>query len=154
MIIDASVVIDAVADGGARGDAARRSLAAIPADEPLRAPGHFAAEVLSGLQAVAGRPTHAFGVSDISAALTDAEAIGVHIEATPWSDVRRAWELAGSLRYADALYVAAAERYGTSLLTADTRIERSGAPIRCVVSTVIPVQAGGAGSHGAPDHAG
>lgn len=45
--------------------------------------------------------------------------------------MHRAWELAqGSLRFADAICVAAAERHHTALLTADTRIERSGAPIR------------------------
>jgi predicted nucleic acid-binding protein len=44
----------------------------------------------------------------------------------------------GSLRYADAIYVAAAERHGTALLTADSQIERSGAPIKCEVITVGP----------------
>ncbi len=82
-------------------------LAAQPAAEPLIAPGHFAVEVMSGL-----------------------------IEATPWDDVHRAWVLSeGSLRYADAVYVAAAERHATALLTADARIERSGAPLTCTIVT-------------------
>lgn len=44
----------------------------------------------------------------------------------------------GSLRYADAIYVAAAERHEAALRTADARIERSGAPITCEVITVVP----------------
>jgi len=137
VIVDASVVIDAVADPGPRGVAARRALAAIPAVEPLLAPGHFAVEIMSGLRAAANRPSHPFQPDDLPAALTDAEALGIVIEATPWPDVHRAWVLAqGSLRYADAVYVAAAERHRTALLTADQQLERSGAPFTCQVLTV------------------
>lgn len=144
MIVDASLVIDAVADPGPRGAAARAALAAQPAAEPLRAPGHLAVEIMSGLNAAARRPGHPLCLEDIEDALHDAEALGIRIEATPWDDVRRGWELAqGSLRYADSLYVAAAERHDTALLTADSRIERSGAAIRCTVVTVTPDRATG-----------
>lgn len=137
MIVDASVVIDAVADPGPRGAAARRALGDLPATEPLVAPGHLAFEVLSGLRAAALRPSHPLGKTDVARALADAEGLEIDIEATPWGDVRRAWQLAEtSLRFADALYVAAAERHQTALLTADARIARSGAPIRCAVVTV------------------
>lgn len=139
MIVDASAVIDAVADPGPRGIAARDALAAQPAAEPLLAPGHFAFEIMSGLRAAANRPGHPFQAADLAKALRDAESFGIEIEATPWGDVRRAWALAqGSLRYADAIYVAAAERHGTALLTADARIERSGAPAQCTIITVVP----------------
>jgi predicted nucleic acid-binding protein len=68
-----------------------------------------------------------------------AGSLEILIEATPWVDVHRAWTLAsGSLRYADALYVAAAERHATALLTADARIERSGAPTTHKIITVAP----------------
>jgi predicted nucleic acid-binding protein len=51
----------------------------------------------------------------------------------------RAWSLArASLCYADAIYVAAAERHHTALLTADARIERSGAPVDCPIITITP----------------
>lgn len=137
MIVDASLVIDAVADSGPRGVAARNELAAQPASEPLIAPGHFAFEVLSGLRAAANRPAHPLREDEVEQALADAEAFEIDIEATPWSDVRRAWALAqASLRYADAIYVAAAERHHTALLTADSRIERSGAPITCQIITI------------------
>lgn len=141
MIVDASLVIDAVADPGSRGVAARDALAAQPAAEPLRAPGHFAFEVMSGLKAAANRPSHPFQSADMAQALEDAESFEIAIEATPWTDVHRAWTLAKeSLRYADAVYVAAAERHGTALLTADARIERSSASMRCRVITVDPAE--------------
>lgn len=143
MIVDASLVIDAVADPGPRGVAARDVLAAQPAVEPLIAPGHFAFEVISGLRAAANRPMHPLQAVDLGQALRDAESFEIRIEATPWIDVHRAWSLsAGSLRYADAVYVAAAERHGTALLTADARIERSGQPLRCAVITVSPAEQG------------
>ncbi|MGH4013690.1 MAG: PIN domain-containing protein [Pseudonocardiaceae bacterium] len=141
MIVDASLIIDAVADPGPRGIAARDALAAQPAAEPFTAPGHFAFEIMSGLRAAANRPNHPFQTADLAQALQDAEAFEILIEATPWVDVHRAWTLAcESLRYADAVYVAAAERHGTALLTADARIERSGAPITCKIITVTPVK--------------
>lgn len=139
MIVDASVVIDAVADPGKRGRAARKALASQPPDEPLRAPGHLAFEVLSGLRAAARRPGHPLTEAGVPQALADAESLEIDLEATPWADVRRAWTLAeASLRFADAIYVVAAERQHTAPLTADTRIERSGAPMACPIVTVTP----------------
>jgi predicted nucleic acid-binding protein len=137
LIVDASVVIDAVADSGPRGVAARAALVAIPAAEPLVAPGHFAFEIMSGLGAAANRPSHPLQPADLATAMHTAEELGIVIEQTAWEDVHRAWELAqGSLRYADAIYVAAAERHGTALLTTDAQIERSGAVISCDIITV------------------
>lgn len=139
MIVDASLVIDAAADPGPRGAAAREALAAQPAAEPLIAPGHFAFELMSGLRAAANRPKHPLQEGDLAEALEDAEAFEIQVEAIPWTDVHRAWQLAqASLRYADAIYVAAAERHHTTLLTADSRIERSGAPIRRQITTIAP----------------
>lgn len=139
MIVDASAVIDAVTDPGPRGQSARQALADHPSAEPLLAPGHLAVEVLSGLVAAAHRPAHPLQPEDIEQALLDAAAFEITIEGTPWADVLRAWELAqASLRYPDAVYVASAERHGIALLTSDTRIERSGAPIRCAIVTIRP----------------
>lgn len=140
MIVDASLVVDAVCDPGRRGVAARRALSGQPPSEPLTAPGHFAFEVMSALRAAANRPDHPFEAGDLPHALQDAESYEIDIEGSPWSDVRRAWVLSErSLRYADAVYVAAAERHQTALLTADRRIERSGAGARCRIITVVPV---------------
>jgi predicted nucleic acid-binding protein len=137
MIIDASVAIDAVTDSGHRGSAAREALRKLSAAEPLVAPGHFPIELLSGLRAAANRPGHPLRIESIPQILLEVEDLGVTMEATPWADVRRAWVLAqSSLRYADAVYVAAAERHGTALLTADARLERSGAVISCDIVIV------------------
>jgi len=146
VIIDASVVIDAVGDPGPRGVAARAALASLPAAERLVAPGHFAFEIMSGLGAAARRPGHPLALGDLDDVLRDAEALGIRIEATPWADIRRGWQLTqGSLRYADAVYVAAAERHDTVLLTADGRIESSGAPITCRIVTIRSRAPGGDG---------
>ena len=154
MIVDASLAIDAVTDPGPRGVAAREALAAQPASERLVAPGHFAFEVMSGLRAAANRPEHPLRDHDVVPAQQDAEAFEIDIEATPWSDVHRAWQLAqASLPYADAIYLAAAERQRTALLTSDERIERSGAPVQCPVITITPAtEPGHGGGRRRPDY--
>jgi len=122
MIVDASLVIDAVADAGPRGEAARQALADHVPSERLLAPGHFAFEVMSGLRAAANRPGHPLQPADLDQALLDSESLEITIEGTPWVDVHRAWVLAqASLRYSDAIYVAAAERHGLTLLSRSTR---------------------------------
>ncbi len=94
---------------------------------------------MAGLRAAANRPGHPLRDADLDQALRDAESFEIEIEGTPWGDVHRAWSLAqASLRYADAIYVAAAERHHTALMTADARIERSGAPIACEIITIVP----------------
>lgn len=138
MIVDASVVVDAVADPGSRGTAARRALADIPTQERLSAPGHLAIEILSALRAAARRPAHPLHEHDVVPALRDAAALEVSIEGTSWDEVIRAWSLSGALRHADAVNVAAAESRRTGLLTSDGRIAASGAPMRCQIVTVRP----------------
>ena len=83
MIVDASLIIDAVADPGPPGIAARDALAAQPAAEPLTAPGHFAFEVMSGLRAAANRPHHPLQAADLPEVLWDAESLEILIEGTP-----------------------------------------------------------------------
>lgn len=136
MIVDASAIIDAVADAGPRGEAARRTLAEHPASEPLIAPGHFAFEVMFGLRAAANRPQHPFPPEDIEQALLDAEQLEISMDAVMWVDVHRAWALSSALRYADAIYVACAERHRMALLTGDARIARSGLQVRCEIITI------------------
>ena len=137
MIVDAALVIDAVADPGRRGQAARAALKSVPAAEVLRTPGHFAFEVMSGLRSAVNRPHHPLQPADLPAALQAAAGLGIIIEGTPWPDVERAWALAqGSLRYADAIYVAAGERHQSALLTANAQIEKSGA---ATPGEVIPI---------------
>jgi hypothetical protein len=85
------------------------------------------------------KPKKGLNEEIVGRALRRAESLGIEIEATPWADVHRAWTLSqASLRYSDAIYVAAAERHGIVLLTTDKGIARSGAPMHCQVLTVIP----------------
>ena len=92
---------------------------------------------MSGLGAASQRAGHSLQPAELGATLKAAEALEIVIEATPWPDVHRAWTLAqDSLRYPDAIYVAAAERHGTALLTADNQIERSGPRVGCQIITV------------------
>lgn len=135
MIVDTSVLVDALTDSGARGTAARRGLS--QAGDRLIAPGLLAVEVLSALRRLAIDTTADVDEVDIAAALHEAERYGIAIEATPWRDVHRAWELArGSVRYTDGIFVALAERTGQPLITSDRRLSRSGAHVHC---SIIPV---------------
>jgi predicted nucleic acid-binding protein len=136
VIVDASVIVDALTDELERGAAARESLSRISDSEALIAPAHFAIELMSGLRAVAKRPGRLFSLDDVPRALAHAGSLGIDVEPTPWGDISRAWELSGSLRFTDALYVASAERHDTAFLTCDMRIARSGAPFTCPVLTV------------------
>lgn len=139
MIVDTSVLIDAVTDPGEQGDAARRALGERVPTEPLRAPGHLAVEVLSALRAVSRRPRTHLIPADIPAVLRLAERYGIVLDAVHWDDVHRAHELsAGSLRFEDGLFIAMAERTQTVLLTSDVRMTRSGARVRCTFCTVRP----------------
>lgn len=141
MIVDTSVLVDAVTDSGARGYEARTVLR--QPGEKLIAPGLLAIEVLSALRRIAADESADFSVEDVPAALDDAEGLGIEIEATQWDDVRRAWELSqGSVRYADGVFVAAAERHQIALVTSDGRLARSGAPVRCQIIHLASPSAG------------
>lgn len=90
--------------------------------------------MLSALAVIAGRPEVDFVEDDIPIALEALSRLGMQIEATPWSGVARAWQLSrGSVRYSDAIYIAAAERGDEVLLTSDSRLARSGATVACQI---------------------
>lgn len=132
MIVDTSALVDALADSGARGVAARKALTR--PGERLAAPGLLAVEVLAALRRLIADADADFGPDDVLAALDEAERYGIEIEGTPWADVRRAWELAqGSIRYTDGVFVAHAERTQRPLVTADGRLSRSRAQVRCTI---------------------
>ena len=140
VIIDASLVIDAVADPGPRGIAARDALAAErgrrTADRAgtLRVRGHVRTPGRREPPATipCGMPTWSrlCGTRSLSGSRSKPPLGRTYI--APGCSRRR------SLRYADAIYVAAAERQHTALLSADARIERSGAPVTCEIITVVP----------------
>jgi predicted nucleic acid-binding protein len=116
IVIDASVLIDALTADGPQGQAARK---AANADMDWAAPAHLITEVSSGIR---GRLLG----SKISRCRAE-EAIKVLAELEiELTDVRmllpRIWELRGNLTTYDAAYVALAEMYDCPLITQDARL--------------------------------
>jgi predicted nucleic acid-binding protein len=128
LVVDASVLVTALADDGADGDAARARLRG----RRLAAPELIDLEVLSVL-----RRGHASGALDLRRVdLAIADLLDLPIERARHSQLLlRCWELRHDLTPYDASYVALAEALDAELLTADARL--AAAPgIRCTVSVL------------------
>lgn len=129
IVVDASVLADALTDDGDIGDAAR---AALVKDEHWAAPDHLVIEVVSVI-----RGRHLGGklsdqrASDALVALT--QLFVDHVDVVPL--INRIWELRANVNAYDAAYVAAAEALGCPLLTADTRLAKANG-VRCEVIEV------------------
>lgn len=118
IVVDASVVVHALADDGATGAAARERLGR---EADLAAPQLLDLEVVSTLRAHhrRGRLT----ARRAAAALAD---LG-DLDVDRWDHgglVLRVWQLRDSLSVYDAAYLALAEEIGCSLLTADARLAK------------------------------
>ncbi len=132
IVVDASVLIDALLDDGPSGSAAR----AVLADDPVwAAPACLPIEVLSVTRRRLLRgqisPERANDAVEVLAALE-----------IDWIDPRavtfRIWELRDNVAAFDAAYVAGAEALGVELVTGDRRL--AAAPgIRCRLR-VMPEQ--------------
>lgn len=123
-VVDASVLINALVDGGADGQEAR---AALRSHDTLAAPDLLDVETASGLrnQWLQGRLT----ADAFDTAITDLQMLP--IERLPSVGlVRRAFELRDSVSAYDAIYVALAEALDQPLLTADKRLSNANGP-RC-----------------------
>ncbi len=118
IVVDASVIVTALADDGPDGDATRARLA----DERLAAPHLIDLEVVS-----AWRRLLSAGSLDerrVGLAMTDLRQL--RIERIPHRQlVDRCWELRENLTIYDAAYVALAETLNVALVTADTRLARA-----------------------------
>lgn len=131
IVIDASVVTDALTDDGRIGELASAELAA---DPYWAAPGHLRVEVTS---AIRGR----WLAGKVSPARAD-EAMRVinraAISYVDWSELAgRVWELRDNLNPYDASYVAAAEIHNCRLVTTDGKLP--GCPgRRCEITVVAP----------------
>lgn len=122
LVVDASVVAPAVADGGDDGHRYRQRLRG----EQLAAPDLLRVEVLSVL-----RRQHRLGGLDagqVTAAVEDLLDLGLDVYPTG-PLLRRTWELRDNVTAYDACYVALAEALGCSLLTADARLSRAAGPV-------------------------
>jgi predicted nucleic acid-binding protein len=115
LVVDASVIAPAIADGGRDGTRLRQRLRG----EQLAAPDLLRIEVLSVIrrQLARGRLTSA------QADLAIEELIALPIRVYPTvALLRRAWELRDNVTAYDGCYVALAETIGCTLVTADARL--------------------------------
>lgn len=129
IVIDASVMIDALTADGPAGRAARKAAAV---DTHWCAPAHLITDVTSGIRGrlLAAKIAETRAEDAIRALAT------LEIEL---ADVRpllpRVWELRANVTPYDAAYVALAEANGCDLLTGDVRL--AGAPgARCGIQVV------------------
>jgi predicted nucleic acid-binding protein len=131
IIVDASVLANALTDDGPLGRLAQSELGR---DIHWSGPEHLLVEVFSAVRGrlLGGKIKKQRAVEALGA-LEEAA-----IELLPTAPLlRRMWELRANLSGYDAAYVVAAEAYGGVLLTADRRLTR--APnLRCEVRLAVP----------------
>jgi predicted nucleic acid-binding protein len=128
LVVDASVLVVALADGGRDGDVARRRLRG----EELAAPELVDLEVASALrrQLAAG----AMDANRAEQALSDLADLPFQ-RASHKPLLPRCWELRDNLTIYDAAYVALAELVGGTLVTADRRLARATGPT-CAIEVI------------------
>lgn len=128
IVVDASVVVTALADDDIDGDRARDRLRG----ESLAAPELIDLEVAS----VFRRLVLAGALPARRAELALSDLVALPVRRVPHRPLLpRCWDLRDNLTTYDASYVAAAEMLEVSLLTADARL--AGAPgIRCAVELI------------------
>jgi predicted nucleic acid-binding protein len=128
LVVDASVLVVALADDGADGDRTRARLAG----EVIAAPEVLDLEVLSVLR----RLVAAGDMPERRASLAVEDLARLPLRRAPHTPLlARCWELRGKVTSYDAAYVALAEALGCILLTADTRLAAAPGP-HCVVEVV------------------
>jgi len=121
LVVDASVLVVALADDGPDGDRARNRLRG----EDLAAPELVDLEVVSVLR----RQLAAGSLDARRAQLALGDLVDLPLQqATHLTLLPRIWELRNNLSAYDASYVALAERLGATLLTADVRLTRASGP--------------------------
>lgn len=130
IVVDAGVIVTALADDGEDGDRVR----ALLRDQRLAAPHLLDLEVVSAWRRLAA----AGAVDDRRARLALEDLRTLRLERVAHRPLLpRCWELRGNLTVYDAAYVALAELLDATLLTADARL--AGAPgIRCDVDLILP----------------
>jgi predicted nucleic acid-binding protein len=123
IVVDASVVVTALADDGPDGDRARVRLRG----ERLAAPHLIDIEVVSAWRRLGA----AGDLDDRRAGLAIEDLRALPLERVPHGPlVDRCWQLRHTLTLYDAAYVALAEVMETVLLTADSKLASSPGP-RC-----------------------
>ena len=115
LVVDASVIAPAVADGGPDGEAFRARLRG----QTIAGPDLLRLEVVSVIRrnTIGGR----LSSTQATAAINDLFDLPITVYPTG-PLLRRGWELRGNVTSYDACSVALAEALGCSLLTADARL--------------------------------
>lgn len=127
LVVDSSVVVAGLSDGGKEGTWAHELLGA----DQLAAPHLLPAEVANILR----RAVREGDLSADSAALAHADLIELRIDLFPYAPfAARVWELRENLTAYDAWYVALAETLNARLATLDLRLSRAPGP-RCRFET-------------------
>jgi predicted nucleic acid-binding protein len=131
IVVDASVLADALIDDGPVGTAARAALAA---DPHWAAPAHLLVEVVSVIRgrSLGGKlgPVRAQeAVAALPTLTIDQIDVGGLID--------RMWQLRGNITAYDAAYVAAAEALGCPLVTEDGRLAKARG-MRCEIRLILP----------------
>ncbi len=125
-VLDASVIVDAMAVAGRAGDRARRLVAGEPW---LHLPSMAGAEITSALRGMAFRGLLTADHARVAAV----RAARLRARRYPFEPfLPRVWDLRENVTVYDAWYVALAEWLGAPLVTADDRLRRADGP-RCEV---------------------
>jgi len=127
VVVDASLVVSALVDGGSTGSWAESLLAG----EPLSAPHLMPVEVASILR----RAAAAGEISADVVAMAHTDLLDMRVELFPYGPFApRVWELRDNLTCYDAWYVALAEFLGSPVATLDLKLARTAGP-RCGFET-------------------
>ena len=123
LVVDASVVVAALVDGGPDG----RWAETILATDELAGPHLMPVEVTNILR----RASRAGEISDDTASLAHADLLALRVALFPYAPFApRTWELRANLTAYDAWYVALAEMLDAKLATLDEKLSRATGP-RC-----------------------
>jgi predicted nucleic acid-binding protein len=129
IVVDASVLADALVDDGPVGGAAR---AALTGDPHWAAPGHLLVEVMSVIRgkALGGKlsPSRAQEAVETLPSLAIDEVDTARL-------IDRMWQLRGNVTAYDAAYVAAAEMLACPLVTGDARLAKVSG-VRCEIRLI------------------
>jgi len=123
LVVDASLVVSALVDGGPEGQWAEREVERAS----LAAPHLLMVEVTNILR----RAARARQITEDSAAMAHDDLLALRIELFAYEPVaERVWELRGAVTAYDAWYVALAESLDAPLATLDRKLSRAAGP-RC-----------------------
>ena len=127
IVVDASVVVEALVDGGPSGQRARQHLR-----RHLIAPGHLQLEVISAIRRHLS--TQLLNTEAATAAVTGLLEASIELKSIE-QHIPRIWQLRHNISIYDAAYVALAEATNSVLLTGDKRLAQAATGI-CDVEIV------------------